>query len=73
MSDLVWSPVLGKATTIFASSKTENIPLIRALAAAIGAGALVVLFTAVLPPVASARRRRRPGRRKRHVLVTGRR
>jgi hypothetical protein len=72
-SDLVWSPVLGKTTTIFASSKTENIPLIRALAAAIGAGALVVMFTASYLLWRGRRRRGRPGRRKRQVLVTGRR
>jgi hypothetical protein len=71
--DLVWFPVLGKATTVFASSKTENIPLIRALAAAIGAGALVVLFTASYLLWRGRRRRSRPGRRKRRVLVTGRR
>ncbi|HUC14735.1 MAG TPA: hypothetical protein VMS00_09815 [Acidimicrobiales bacterium] len=71
--DLVWSPVLGKATTVFASSKTENIPVIRAIAAAIGAGALMVLFTATC----LLWRRRglggRPGRRKSRVPVTGQR
>lgn len=72
-SGLVWSPVLGKTTTIFASSKTENLPLIRALAAAIGAGALVVTFTASYLLWRGRRRRGRPGRRKRQVLVTGRR
>ena len=71
--NLVWSPVLGKATAVFASSKTENTPLIRALAAAIGAGALVVLFTASYLLWRRRRRGRRPGRRKRRVLVTGRR
>ena len=72
-SDLVWSPVLGKATTVFASSKTENLPLIRALAAAIGAGALVVLLTASYLLWRGCRRRGRPGRTKRQVLVTDRR
>jgi hypothetical protein len=70
---LVWSPVLGKATTVFVSSKTENLPRIRALAAAIGAGALVVLFTASYLLWRGLRRRGRLGRGERHVLVTGRR
>lgn len=43
---LVWSPVLGQATTVLASSESENTGFIRALASAVGAGALVVLATA---------------------------
>jgi hypothetical protein len=70
---LIWSPVLGEATNIAASSETENLPLIRALVAAIGAGALVVLFTASYLLWRRRRRRRRSGRRKKRVLVTGRR
>jgi hypothetical protein len=70
---LVWSPVLGKATAIAASSETENVAVIQALAAAIGAGALVVLLTASYVLWRRRRRRRRFGGRKRRVLVTGRR
>lgn len=70
---LVWSPVLGKATTVAASSETENVALVRALAAAIGAGALVVVLTASYLLWRRRRRRRRSGRSKRRVLVTGRR
>jgi hypothetical protein len=70
---LAWSPMLGKAITIAASSETENLPLIRALAAAIGAGAFVVVLTASYLLWSRRRRRRRPGRRKRRVLVTARR
>jgi len=62
---LVWSPLLGKATTVFASSKTENTPLVRALAAAIGAGALVVLFTASYLVWRRRKRHRRLGRSRR--------
>jgi len=70
---LVWSPVLGKATTVLASSETENLQVVRALAAAIGAGALVVLLTASYLLWRRRRRRRRFGGSKRRVLVTGRR
>jgi hypothetical protein len=70
---LVWSPVLGTATTVAASSETENVALVRALAAAIGAGALVVILTASYLLWRRRRRRRRFGRSKKRVLVTGRR
>jgi hypothetical protein len=56
-SDLVWSPVLGKTTTIFASSKTENTAVVYELGAAVAAGALIVVVTAV--SVLWRRRRRR--------------
>ncbi len=70
---LAWSPVLGKATAIAAASKTENVAVIQALAAAVGAGALVVLLTASYVLWRRRRRRRRFGGGKRRVLVTGRR
>jgi hypothetical protein len=70
---LAWSPALGEATTVSASSETENVAVIRALAAAVGAGALVVLLTASYLLWRRRRRRRRFGRSKRRVLVTGRR
>jgi len=56
-----------------ASSETENVALVRALAAAIGAGALVVILTASYLLWRRRRRRRRFGRSKKRVLVTGRR
>jgi hypothetical protein len=70
---LAWSPVLGTATIVAASSETENVALVRALAAAIGAGAVVVVLTASYVLWRRRKRRRRSGRSKRRVLVTGRR
>ena len=70
---LVWSPLLGKATSVAVSSETENVAVVRALAAAIGAGALVVLFTASYLLWRRRKRRRRVGGGKKRVLVTGRR
>jgi hypothetical protein len=70
---LVWSPVLGKATTVDVSSETENVGVVHALAAAIGAGALVVLLTGFYLLWRRRRRRRRFGGSKRRVLVPGRR
>jgi hypothetical protein len=66
-NDLVWSPVLGKTTTIFASSKTENTAVVDELGAAVAAGALIVVVTAV--SVLWRRRRRR----RRGLNVSGRR
>jgi hypothetical protein len=57
--DLVWSPVLGKATTIFASSKIENTAVVYELGAAVAAGALIVVVTAVSVLWRRRRRRRR--------------
>jgi hypothetical protein len=70
---LVWSPLLGKATSVAVSSETENVAVVRALAAAIGAGALVVLLTASYLLWRRRRRRRRFGGSKKRVLVPGRR
>jgi hypothetical protein len=58
----VWAPVLGKATTVLASTETENTPVIRALAVAVGAAVLLVLLTVALF-VRRRRRRRRRGLR----------
>ena len=58
---LVWSPVLGQATPLVASSKVVDTARVRALAIAVGAGALVVALTAFYV-VWSGRRRRRRGR-----------
>jgi hypothetical protein len=58
-SGLVWSPVLGKTTTIFASSKTENTAVVYELGAAVAAGALIVVVTAVSVLWRRRRRRRR--------------
>ena len=57
--DLVWAPVLGKTTTIFASSKTENTAVVYELGAAVAAGALIVVVTAVSVLWRRRRRRRR--------------
>jgi hypothetical protein len=65
--------LLGKATSVAVSSETENVAVVRALAAAIGAGALVVLFTASYLLWRRRKRRRRFGGGKKRVLVTGRR
>ena len=62
-STLVWSPVLGQATPVVASSKVVDTGRVRSLAIAIGAGALIVVATAIYVVWSGRRRRRRGGLR----------
>jgi hypothetical protein len=66
-SSLIWVPVLGNATSLQASSKNVDVPRVRALYAAVNAGALVVLTTAAY--LMSRRRRRRPKSRLAYLSV----
>jgi hypothetical protein len=61
---LVWSPVLGEATTVTASSEVVDKGRVQALGIAVGAGAVVVVVTAMYV-VWSGRRGRRGRRRRR--------
>ena len=60
---LVWSPVLGQATPVLASSKFVDTARVRGLVVAISAGSLVVLATAAWVLWSGRRRRRRGGLR----------
>ena len=62
-STLVWSPVLGQATPVVASSKVVDTGRVRSLAIAIGAGAFIVVATAIYVVWSGRRRRRRGGLR----------
>jgi hypothetical protein len=60
---LVWSPVLGQATPVVASSKVVDTARVQALGIAIAVGALVVAVTAFYVVWSGRRRRRRGGLR----------
>jgi hypothetical protein len=60
---LVWSPVLGQATSVVASSKVVDTGRVRGLAIAVGAGAFIVVVTAFYVVWSGRRRRRRGGLR----------
>ena len=56
---LIWSPVLGQATVVTASSKVVDKSRIEALGIAVGAGAFVVLVTALIVVWSGRRHRHR--------------
>ncbi len=60
---LIWSPVLGQATSVVASTKVVDTDRVRALAIAIAAGAFIVAVTAFYLVWSGRRRRRRGGLR----------
>jgi hypothetical protein len=55
---IVWSPALGSSMPLSASTDLVNVALLRHLAAAVSAGALIVLCTAAYLLVRRRRRRR---------------
>jgi hypothetical protein len=61
---LIWSPVLGHATPVTASSQVVDRGRVKALGIAVGAGAIVVVVTALY--VVWSGRRGHGGRRRRH-------